>query len=110
MRAVIMLVTADLKGRFGRCLPPEHRIRAERPRPEERLVELMVEGPMLPEVVDGVYARGDIQLTMHTDEEAGILQLEACWRFWEPPDQVGMSEPWEVGHWSSVAAMMDCMR
>jgi len=110
MRAVIMTVSADLQPRFERCLPPEHRVRAQRTLDDARLVELIVEGPMLPEVVDGAYARGDVQLTMHTDEDAGVLRLEGCWRVWEPASQVGMSEVWEVGHWSSVADMMDFMR
>lgn len=109
MRALIVLVSNDLQGRFERCLPPEHRVRAEKHETDRKHVELVIEGPTLPEVVDGDFKLGTIQLTVHSDEASGQIWLEACW-FFMPVNEVSMSEHWEVGHWSSVAEMMDFMR
>jgi hypothetical protein len=109
MRALIILCHRELEGRFERAMPPEHRIRARR-ETDVDVVELLVVGPMLPEVVDGQYQRGDLQMTMHADDNAGELWLEACWRFWEAPHRQDRSADWEIGRWSSVADMMDFMR
>ncbi|HTI78954.1 MAG TPA: hypothetical protein VL614_00735 [Acetobacteraceae bacterium] len=109
MRALIMLVSDDLLGRIERCVAPEHRVRAQRSLTDTRLVELIVEGPMLPEVVEGLIKRGDIELTMHTDEDDSVIWLEACWRIFEPGETV-RSATWEVGRWQSLPEMMEFMR
>lgn len=111
MRAIIIDVVKELEGRIiERSLPPEHRVIARRGDPLGRAVELIVEGPMLPEVVDGKFERGDLLLTMHCDDAAGLLRLEAFFLFSQPNTIGERSAIWEIGRWSSRAEMEAALR
>lgn len=112
MRAIIALATTDLEGRFERALPPEHRIRARRVcATDDRFIEFIVEGPLLPFVEDGQYRHGDIDLTMKQDPDSDDIVLEAVFRILRT-STLGMeiSDKWVVGRWGSYASMMDAMR
>lgn len=105
MRAVILPVHSDNLGRIPRFLPPEHRIRADKE--VAKVTELIIEGPMLPEVVDGVFGRADLDLTVTFAEDFVGCSLWAFWRF---EDGAKLSKVWKVGAWPSHAELMEFMR
>jgi hypothetical protein len=105
-----MLVSHDLEHRFVRCMPPEHRVRASRADDPE-VTELIVEGPMLPEVVGDYWQRGIVHLTVIGDEEGEGVRMEGRWTiFRRDTCGVDISEPWLIGRWSCLAEMMDDIR
>jgi hypothetical protein len=105
MRALIINVLTELEGRFVRSLPPEHRVVARRDDPSTKFASLIVEGPMLPEVVDGEYLRGDLLLTMLCDDDPPLLRLEGCFHWSGIEWSASCGSAWEIGRWSSRAEM-----
>lgn len=110
MRAVIVLVAKGLEHRFERALPPDHRIRAQRPgdRPDH-YSEFIVEGSMMPEVKHDYFERADLQLSLHSPSSEGMIHVEARWRFYDPAsqDERAASEAWTVARFPSMPELME---
>jgi hypothetical protein len=71
---------------------------------------------MLTDVVDGVFQRGDMELTAHWDVDDGgtpaAIRIDATWRVVEQSSGLGFHYvgSWTVGRWPSHRAMMDDMQ
>ena len=98
MRAGLLCATIGQLPFVKRCLPVEHAIVAERGSGSQ--MELIVEGPMLPDWLDGAQPPARVDLVARAEvinERNNRVQLVASWRV----DGVDTAE-WTIGTWPSV--------
>ena len=115
MRAVIVEVHKSMLAAAERCLPPDHRIRAERPSVTcANLLDLLIDGPnVIERPDDATVPQADMGLLVSREAD-GRFRLDGHWKYWRQTRDglkihYATSEPWRVGVWDTFEDMMDAI-
>ena len=104
-RCGVVQVADEVRGLFRACLPPEHRIVAERELPSLLAWEFLVEGPLMPVCEAG--ADPVRVLAIYTLDQGSIQGVSLTGELWAGRGSLGA---WSVGKWPTLLAYHEWRR